>query len=53
MTTGEGGMIITKNKKFSGIIRKMRAFGYNKNLNRRKIPGQYDVDTFWIQFSHG
>ena len=53
MTTGEGGMIITKNKKFSGIIRKMRAFGYNKNLNQRKIPGQYDVDTFGFNFRMG
>ena len=27
-------------------IRKKRAFGYNKNLNQRKIPGLYDVDEF-------
>ena len=53
MTTGEGGMIIIKNKKFSRIIRKMRAFGYNKNLNQRKIPGQYDVDTFGFNFRMG
>ncbi len=53
MTTGEGGMIIIKNKKFSKIIRKMRAFGYNKNLNQRKIPGQYDVDTFGFNFRMG
>ncbi len=53
MTTGEGGIIILKNKKFSKKIRKMRAFGYNKNLNQRKIPGQYDVDTFGFNFRMG
>ena len=46
-------MIILKNKKFSKKIRKMRAFGYNKNLNQRKIPGQYDVDTFGFNFRMG
>ena len=50
ITTGEGGMIILKNKKFSKKIRKMRAFGYNKNLNQRKIPGEYDVDTFGLNY---
>ena len=50
ITTGEGGMIILKNKKFSKMIRKMRAFGYNKNLNQRKIPGEYDIDTFGFNF---
>ena len=53
MTTGEGGMIICKNKKFSNKIKKMRAFGYNKNLNQRKIPGQYDVDSFGFNFRMG
>ena len=31
----------------------MRAFGYNKNLNQRKIPGQYDVDSFGFNFRMG
>ena len=53
ITTGEGGMIILKNKKFSKKIRKMRAFGYNKNLNQRKIPGEYDVDTFGLNYRMG
>ncbi len=53
ITTGEGGMIILKNKIFSKKIRKMRAFGYNKNLNQRKIPGLYDVDTFGFNFRMG
>jgi len=53
MTTGEGGMIILNSNKFSKKIRKMRAFGYNKNLNQRKIPGQYDVDSFGFNFRMG
>ena len=31
----------------------MRAFGYNKNLNQRKIPGEYDVDTFGLNYRMG
>ena len=53
ITTGEGGMIILKNKTYSKIIRKKRAFGYNKNLNQRKIPGLYDVDDFGFNFRMG
>ena len=53
ITTGEGGMIILKNKSFSQKIRKKRAFGYNKNLNQRKIPGLYDVDEFGFNFRMG
>ena len=35
------------------MIRKMRAFGYNKNLNQRKIPGEYDIDTFGLNYRMG
>ena len=43
MTTAEGGMIITNNKKLTKKLRLKKAFGINKNFNERKISGIYDA----------
>ena len=43
ITTAEGGMITTNNKVFADKLKRIKAFGYNRNLNNRKIPGVYDV----------
>ncbi len=43
ITTGEGGMIITKNKNLAKKLRIMRALGVDKSFNERKIPGMYDA----------
>ena len=53
ITTGEGGMIILNNTKYEKKLKKMRAFGYNKDLNQRSIPGFYDVDDFGFNFRMG
>ena len=43
ITTGEGGMIITKNKTIAEKLKITRALGVDKSYNERKIPGMYDT----------
>ncbi len=50
ITTAEGGMIISKRKKIIEKIRKLKAFGYDRTLEERKIPGQYNVDLLGFNF---
>ena len=50
LTTAEGGMIILKNNKYSKILRKNKAFGYNKSLDQRIYPGLYDVDKLGFNY---
>ena len=50
ITTAEGGMVTTNNKKFALEIRKLKAFGYNRNLNERVIPGIYDVTEMGFNY---
>ncbi len=50
MTTAEGGMIILNNNKFSKLLRKKKAFGYDKSLDQRIYPGLYDVDHLGFNY---
>ena len=43
MTTGEGGMVITRSSDLAEKISKLRAFGIDRNHRDRKLPGMYDV----------
>ena len=43
ITTSEGGMIITKNKNIYNKLKLLRAFGVDKDYNKRKIPGDYNT----------
>jgi perosamine synthetase len=43
ITTGEGGMLITNNKKVYLKAKKLKAFGIDKDIKERKKPGSYDV----------
>ena len=43
ITTGEGGIVITKSKKIYEKIRSLKGFGIDKDINQRKKQGQYDV----------
>ena len=44
LTTGEGGMVVS-NSEEKNKIKKIKAFGVDKEFNQRKVPGVYDVDT--------
>ena len=48
ITTIEGGMIITNNKKIAEFIRRARSFGYNKNKMKHKLL--YDVDLLGYNY---
>lgn len=43
ITTGEGGMLISKDKSFIDTSKKIKAFYYDKGVGDRKIPGLYDI----------
>lgn len=43
ITTGEGGMLVTNNKSFFNQIKKLKAFGIDKDINQRTKQGTYDV----------
>lgn len=43
ITTTEGGMLTTSDEKVAALAAKQRAFGIDKNIGERKIPGIYDV----------
>ena len=43
ITTGEGGMVITNNKSIFKKIKILKAFGIDKEIKQRKIPGLYNV----------
>ena len=50
ITTAEGGMIILNNNKYSNLLRKQKAFGYDKSLDQRIYPGLYDVDSLGFNY---
>ncbi|WP_339859751.1 DegT/DnrJ/EryC1/StrS family aminotransferase [Thalassospira alkalitolerans] len=43
MTTAEGGMVTTNDPEVAAKIRRFKAFGYDRGLGERNVPGLYDV----------
>lgn len=43
ITTAEGGMVITKHQDLANRLAKQRAFGVDRPVEQRTIPGVYDV----------
>lgn len=50
MTTGEGGMLITKDQQLAETIRRQRAFGLDRHVGERKVPGMYDVTMLGFNY---
>ena len=50
MTTAEGGMLITKDSAIADRVKKLRAFGLDKTVNERHLPGIYDVTMLGYNF---
>ena len=50
ITTGEGGIVITNNKKIFRNISSLKAFGIDKDINQRKKQGQYDVKQLGFNY---
>ena len=50
ITTGEGGMLITKNKKIYEKIKLSKSLGINKSFLERKTPGIYDATALGFNY---
>jgi perosamine synthetase len=50
MTTLEGGMVTTDSDARADAIAKRKAFGYDRMLGERKVPGVYDVDVLGYNY---
>jgi dTDP-4-amino-4,6-dideoxygalactose transaminase len=50
MTTAEGGMIITKRSDMAARITREKAFGVDRHMGERKIPGVYDVNLLGFNY---
>jgi dTDP-4-amino-4,6-dideoxygalactose transaminase len=43
MTTAEGGMLLTRHPEVAEAVARQRAFGVDRHVGERKVPGVYDV----------
>ena len=50
ITTLEGGMATSNNEAIAEAIAKRKAFGYDRMLGERKVPGVYDVDALGYNY---
>jgi len=50
ITTGEGGIIISNDKKIIDKINMLKAFGVNKSYLKRRIPGEYDASLLGLNY---
>lgn len=50
ITTGDGGMLISRRPDLAQKISKARAFGVDRTFAERKVPGVYDVLSLGINY---
>lgn len=50
MTSIEGGMVTTDDDTLAAALRQRRAFGYDRSLSERTIPGLYDVTALGFNY---
>jgi len=50
ITTGDGGLFITRHKALAEKVLKLRAFGVDRSFTERTIPGMYDVPTWGLNY---
>ena len=50
ITTAEGGMVITNNNLLAKKIKSAKAFSYDKDFSKRKIPGDYNVNNLGFNY---
>ena len=50
ITTAEGGMLLTLHERVAHTIKKLKAFGYDKQLGERSTPGLYDVNMLGLNY---
>ena len=50
MTTAEGGMLITRDENIAKAIELKRAFGVDRHMGERSIPGMYEVTELGFNY---
>mgnify|MGYP002152266948 CR=1 FL=1 len=50
ITTGEGGMVISRHAETSASIANIKAFGYDRGLTERSTPGVYDIVRLGLNY---
>lgn len=50
ITTGDGGMFVSRHQDLAAKVSKARAFGVDRSFAERSIPGMYDVPTLGINY---
>jgi dTDP-4-amino-4,6-dideoxygalactose transaminase len=50
ITTGEGGMLVTKDKSFAESVARKRGFGVDRTHSERAIPGMYEVPQLGLNY---
>ena len=50
MTTGEGGMFVSRSSDVARAVAKLRAFGVDRTHSERTIPGMYDVTSLGLNY---
>jgi perosamine synthetase len=50
ITTGEGGIVISNDKKLIDKINILKAFGVNKSYLKRRVPGEYDANLLGLNY---
>lgn len=50
LTTGEGGMVVSRDPKVIASIASLKAFGYDRSPASRTFPGVYDIARLGINY---
>jgi dTDP-4-amino-4,6-dideoxygalactose transaminase len=50
ITTGDGGMFVSRHQDLAAKVGKARAFGVDRSFAERSIPGMYDVPTLGLNY---
>ncbi len=50
LTTGDGGMFVSRNAQFAQKVLKARGFGVDRTFSERSTPGMYDVPTLGLNY---
>lgn len=50
MTTGEGGMFVSRHEAVAQAVNRLRAFGVDRTHSERALPGMYDVPSLGLNY---
>jgi len=50
ITTGDGGMFVTRHREVAESVARLRAFGVDRTYAERTVPGMYDVTALGMNY---